>query len=201
MRLGVAGLDVVIGSRDAARAAEVAAGLGDRVRGAGNADAATSAPIVIVSVPWEAHEPTLSSLRAELAGRIVVDMVNPLAFDERGATSLEIPDGSAAEQARRLLPESTVVAGFHHVSAKVLQDAGREGIDTDVLICGDDREAVHRVMELANLLPGARAVDAGPLRLAHQLEGLTAVILSVNRRYRTNAGLTVTDVDLARSRD
>jgi hypothetical protein len=126
-------------------------------------------------------------------------MVNPLEFDGSGPTCIDVPEGSAAEQAQALLPRSTVVSGFHHVSAKLLTDESR-GIDTDVLICGDDAEAKRRVMALADLIPGARAIDAGPLRLSRFLEGLTAVILSVNRQYRTNTGVRMTDLDPGRAR-
>jgi predicted dinucleotide-binding enzyme len=92
-----------------------------------------------------------------------------------------------------------VVSGFHHVSAKLLLDESG-GVDTDILVCGDDAVAKGRVMAIAELLPGARAVDAGPLRLARFLEGLTSVILSVNRHYRTNTGVHLTNLDLSRAR-
>jgi 8-hydroxy-5-deazaflavin:NADPH oxidoreductase len=129
-----------------------------------------------------------------------VDIVNPLQFDKEGPTGIAVAEGSAAEQAAALLPRSTVVSGFHHVSAKLLEDES-SGIDTDVLICGDDRDAKRQVMALADLIPGGRAIDAGPLRLSGFLEGLTAVILSVNRHYRANAGVRLTNVDRARARD
>jgi len=198
LRVARAGTPVVIGSRDASRAVAIAAELagqgGLAITGAANAEAATSASIVMVAVPWDAHETTLRSLEGELAGRIVVDIVNPLRFDAHGPVGLRVPEGSAAEQAQALLPRSTVVSGFHHVSAKLLLDEGG-GVDTDILVCGDDDEAKRRVMDLADGLSGARAIDAGPLRLSGFLEGLTAVILSVNRRYHTNAGIQLTNVE------
>ena len=211
LRFARAGVRVVIGSRDASRAREAAAALGGAgggddgegalpVTGADNAVASRAAEIVFVAVPWEAHAATLRSLVTELAGRIVVDLVNPLEFDQRGPVCVLVPEGSSAEQAQAILPESTVVSGFHHVSAKLLLDESG-GIDTDILVCGDDREAKRRVMALADRIPGARAVDAGPLRLAQFLEGLTAVILSVNRQYRTNTGVHLTNLDVARARD
>jgi len=204
LRFARAGVPVVIGSRDASRAQEIAAALGGGsdlpISGAGNAAASSSAEVVFVAVPWDAHESTLRSLVSELAGRIVVDLVNPLGFDERGPVGLPVAEGSSAEQAQAILPGSTVVSGFHHVSAKLLLDESG-GVDTDILVCGDDRVAKRRVMALADLIPGARAVDAGALRLARFLEGLTSVILSVNRQYRTNAGIHLTNLDLARARD
>jgi len=150
-------------------------------------------------VPWAAHEPTLRALRGELAGRVVVDIVNPIEFDGDGPVGLRVPEGSAAEQAQALLPEATVVSGFHHVSAKLLLDESG-GVDTDIIVCGDDIGAKERVMVLAGAIPGARAVDGGPLRLAQFLEGMTSVLLSINRRYRTTAGVHLTRLDLSRKR-
>ena len=198
LRLSLAGVPVVIGSRDAARAEETAAGLrgigeGAPLSGAANAEAASAAGVVFVAVPWDAHEPTLRSLVAELDGRIVVDLVNPLEFDRSGPVAVPVAEGSAAEQAQAILPGSKVVAGFHHVSAKLLIDL-EGGVDTDILVCGGDADAKREVIALADLLPGCRGVDAGPLRLARHLEGFTAVILSVNRRYRANTGVRVTNL-------
>jgi len=204
LRFARSGVPVVIGSRDAARAREIAAAVGGAsglpVSGADNAAACIAAEVVFVAVPWDAHESTLRALVGELDGRIVVDLVNPLAFDEQGPVGLPVAEGSSAEQAQALLPRSTVVSGFHHVSAKLLLDESG-GVDTDILVCGDDKAAKRRVMALAELIPGARAVDAGALRLARFLEGLTAVILSVNRQYRTNTGVHLTNLDLTRARD
>ena len=203
VRLAQAGVDVVIGSRDGARAVDVAAQTaaeyGVDLRGAANRDAALDAPVVFVAVPWAAHHPTLSGLRDELAGRIVVDLVNPLEFDAAGPFGAPVEEGGAALQAQVLLPGSRVVAGFHHVSAKTLLDAARP-LDEDVLVCGDDTEAKLEVIALADRLPGVRGIDAGPLRLSGVLEPMTAVLLSINRRYRTTAGLRLTEVDVARRR-
>ena len=203
LRLARAGVQVVIGSRDGARAADAAAELGGgpdlALRGAGNAEAAQAAEIVFVAVPWPAHHDTLAGLRSELAGKIVVDVVNPLEFDALGPVAIPVAEGSAAQQAQALLPASVVVAGFHHVSAKTLLDETR-GIDEDVMICGDDEAAKLAVIALADLLPGVRGIDAGPLRLSGLAEGMTAVLLSINKRYRTTTGLRLTDLDPVRRR-
>ena len=203
LRFARGGVPVVIGSRDAARATEIAEGLapGDvlPLSGAANADAASRAAIVLIAVPWEGHERTLRSLEAELAGKLVVDIVNPLEFDDHGPVTIRVAEGSAAEQAHALLPRSTVVAGFHHVSAKHLLDETHE-VDTDVLVCGDDRAAKDRVIALAERIPGVRGLDAGPLRMAHILEDWTTALLSVNRGYRTNAGIRLTELDPSRRR-
>ncbi|MFC6084981.1 NADPH-dependent F420 reductase [Sphaerisporangium aureirubrum] len=194
-RFALAGHQVVIGSRSAGRAEEAAASLGDLpVRGAENAAAAAGADIVIVAVPWDGHRATLESLRSELAGKIVVDCVNPLGFDKQGAYALEVEEGSAAQQAAAVLPDSRVVAAFHHVSAVVLLDPAVDAVDLDVLVLGDDREATGLVQALAARIPGARGVYGGRLRNARQVEALTANLISINRRYKAHAGLRITDV-------
>ena len=191
-RFATAGLDVVIGSRSTDRAAETAAGLGARVTGASNADAAADADVVVVAVPWDGHRELLAELAQVLAGKVVVDCVNPLGFDKQGAFALEVEEGSAAQQAAGLLPESRVVGAFHHVSAVLLEDPELEQVDTDVLVVGDDREATDLVQALADRVPGMRGVYAGRLRNAHQVEALTANLISVNRRYKTHAGVRIT---------
>ncbi|GAA3011247.1 NADPH-dependent F420 reductase [Kitasatospora albolonga] len=193
-RLARAGQQVVIGSRTAERAEGAAAEIGYGVRGADNAACARESDIVIIAVPWDGHAATLAELREELAGKIVVDCVNPLGFDKQGAYALKVEEGSAAQQAAALLPESRVTAAFHHLSAVLLQDRDIERIDTDVLVLGDDREATDLVQALASLIPGMRGIFAGRLRNAHQVEGLVANLISVNRRYKAHAGLRVTDV-------
>jgi|SRR5690606_13652087 len=196
-RLAVAGHPVVIGSRTDQRAhttaAELAAlpGVSAGLRGGSNHEAA-GADLVIVAVPWEGHAATLSALRERLAGRIVVDCVNPLGFDARGPYPLPVPEGSAAEQAAALLPQARVCAAFHHVSAPLLADPALPPLDQDVLVLGDDREAVAVVQALASRLPGVRGIAAGRLRNAGQVEALTANLLAVNRRYRAHAGLRLT---------
>ena len=159
-----------------------------------NSGCARAADLVIVAVPWEGHASLLTELVADLEGKVVVDCVNPLGFDAQGAFALTVPDGSAAQQAARLLPGSRVVGAFHHVSAVLLNDAGTERVDTDVLVVGDDRGATDLVQALADRLPGMRGVYAGRLRNAHQVKALTANLVSVNRRYRAHAGIRVTNV-------
>ncbi|WP_131787049.1 NADPH-dependent F420 reductase [Protofrankia symbiont of Coriaria ruscifolia] len=196
-RLAIAGNRVVLGSRSAERAGDAAAKLsaaGWVVTGADNSAAAAAGDIVIVAVPWDGHGELLASLRSELAGKIVVDCVNPLGFDKGGAFVLPVPEGSAAQQAAALLPDSTVVAAFHHVSAVLLEDETVSEIDTDVLVLGDDQHATDTVAALAGRIAGIRGVYAGRLRNAASVEGLTANLISVNRRYKAHAGLRVTDV-------
>ena len=187
-RLAKAGQKVIIGSRAAA------AELGHGVEGADNAETARRSDIVIVAVPWDGHGKTLESLREELAGKLVVDCVNPLGFDKQGAYALKPEEGSAAQQAAALLPDSRVTAAFHHLSAVLLQDPEIDEIDTDVMVLGEGRADVETVQALAARIPGMRGVFAGRLRNAHQVESLVANLISVNRRYKAHAGLRVTDV-------
>lgn len=197
-RWAAAGVPVVVGSRVAERAAETAADLaeatGGDVRGAANAEAAEAAAVVVLAVPWDGHAELVRSLAEPLAGKVLVDCVNPLGFDKQGAFALPVPEGSAAQQAAALLPDSTVVAAFHHVSAALLDDSAVESVDTDVLVLGDDRDATDLVRALADVVPGMRGVYGGRLRNAHQVEALTANLISINRRYKAHAGIRVTDV-------
>jgi NADPH-dependent F420 reductase len=193
-RLAKAGQKVIIGSRAADRAQAAADELGHGVEGADNAETARRSDVVIVAVPWDGHGKTLESLREELAGKLVVDCVNPLGFDKKGAFALKPEEGSAAEQAAALLPDSRVAAAFHHLSAVLLMDTEIAEIDTDVMVLGEERADVEIVQALAGRIPGMRGVFAGRLRNAHQVESLVANLISVNRRYKAHAGLRVTDV-------
>jgi NADPH-dependent F420 reductase len=194
LRLASAGQSVVIGSRSAERAAASAAELGHGVTGADNEECARASDIVIIAVPYEGHRDLVASLAPVLVGKIVVDCVNPLGFDKQGAYALEVEEGSAAQQAAALLPESTVVGAFHNVSAVVLLDESIVNVDTDVLVLGDERSATDAVQALANRVPGMRGIFAGRLRNARQVEALTANLISVNRRYKAHSGIRVTDV-------
>jgi 8-hydroxy-5-deazaflavin:NADPH oxidoreductase len=197
-RFAAAGHHVVIGSRSTERAEKIAADYADLegsggIVGGSNSEAA-AAELVIVTVPYEGHATLLSSLTNELAGKIVVDCVNPLGFDKRGPFPLPIPAGSAAEEAQQLLPESTVIAAFHHVSAVLLDDPTIDHFDDAVLVLGEDRDAVAVVCDLASAIPGARGIYAGRLRNAGQVEALAANLIAINRRYKTHAGVTITGV-------
>lgn len=197
-RFAAAGHHVVIGSRSTERAEKIAAEYADLedsggIVGGSNSEAA-AAELVIVTVPYEGHATLLSSLTNELAGKIVVDCVNPLGFDKRGPFPLPIPAGSAAEEAQQLLPESTVIAAFHHVSAVLLDDPTIDHFDDAVLVLGEDRDAVAVVCDLASAIPGARGIYAGRLRNAGQVEALAANLIAINRRYKTHAGVTITGV-------
>jgi NADPH-dependent F420 reductase len=193
-RLALAGQPVVIGSRTPLRASQAAAELGHGIRGLGNEEAAAQSDIVIVAVPWDGHADLLRSLRPVLAGKLVVDCVNPLGFDKNGPYPLPVEEGSAAQQAAALLPESTVCGAFHHVSAALLADPAVDRVDLDVLVLGEDRAAVATVQALAGRIAGMRGVYAGRLRNAHQVEAFTANLIAINKRYKAHAGIRITDV-------
>ncbi|MGH3906722.1 MAG: NADPH-dependent F420 reductase [Pseudonocardiaceae bacterium] len=198
-RWAVGGLSVLLGSRDAGRADLAAAALrdrsgSDRVHGADNAGCAATSDLVLVAVPFDGHAALLESLREPLAGKIVIDCVNPLGFDRFGPYPQRVPEGSAAQQAAALLLDSRVTAAFHHVSAVLLDDPEVCSVDTDVLVLGDDREATDLVRALADVIPGVRGIYGGRLRNAGQVEALTANLIAINKRYRAHAGVRITDV-------
>ncbi|MDF3305882.1 NADPH-dependent F420 reductase [Rhodococcus sp. T2V] len=198
-RFAAAGRHVVIGSRSIERAEEAAAevrrraGDGARVSAADNASAAADCPIVLLAVPYQGHRELVSELAPVFAGKLLVSCVNPLGFDKAGAYGLDVEEGSAAEQLRDLVPDATVVAAFHHLSAVTLWE--HEGlVQEDVLVCGDDRTAKDEVARLAVAITGRPGIDGGVLRVARQLEPLTAVLINVNKRYKTHSGLAVNGV-------
>ncbi len=181
LRWARAGHEVVIGSRDAARAAEKALELGE---------AARAGEVAVLTVPYTAHAETLRGVTEALAGRILVDLTVPLQPPK--VTQVHLPPGSsAAMEAQALLgPAVRVVAALHHVSSAHLADPGHT-IDCDVLVCGDDEAARAVVVGLVADL-GLRGLDAGALRNAVALESLTPVLLYLNRKYKTNTGLRIT---------
>jgi 8-hydroxy-5-deazaflavin:NADPH oxidoreductase len=203
LRLARSGHPVVLGSRDASRA-RTAAGelqglLADaRIDGASNEGAAASGEIVLLATPWDESGASIAALADVLAGRLVVSCINPLGFDEQGPHGLAVAEGSAAEQVAALLPASTVTAAFHHLSAPSLADLDKDLSGEDVLVCGDDAAARARVVALAEAVTGRPGLDVGALRQARVLEPFTAVLIAVNKRYRTRAGVLLTHVDVRR---
>jgi 8-hydroxy-5-deazaflavin:NADPH oxidoreductase len=194
LRLALAGHRVLLGSRDRERAVTVVADLlGGRtlpVEGVANRDAAERAEVVFLVFPYDGQATMLPGLATAIGGKVVVDVINPLGWDDAGPDVLDVPEGSAAEQAQALLPDARVVAAFHHAAPRLLADPERQ-VETDVLVAGDDPAARGLVIGLADQIPGCRGVDAGPLRVARQLEGFTAVIVGINRRYRIHAGVRI----------
>nr|WP_218860493.1 NADPH-dependent F420 reductase [Petropleomorpha daqingensis] len=205
VRLAAAGQRILLGSRDAEKCSRIAAEVAERatsaaggaevsVTGGANVDVAGAADLVIVAVPYAGHANIVRELAEPLAGKIVVDCVVPMGWDELGAYAIDVPEGSAAQQAAALLPDSNVVGAFHHLSATLLEDLSKPTLDGDVMVVGDDRAAMDTVQALAGRLPGMRGIYAGRLRNARQVEALTINLVSVNRRYKAHAGIRVTDV-------
>jgi NADPH-dependent F420 reductase len=187
---------VVLGSRSAGRAKEAADEIAARVpegsvRGAANADAAAGADVVVLAVPYDGHDDLVTALAEQLAGKTVISCVNPLGFDKQGPYGLDVPGGSAAETAAALVPSAQLVGAFHHVSAPSLWGEAEYLDHEDVLVCGDDAEAKAVAMELARAVTSRPGVDAGRLRIARQLEPWTAVLISINKRYKTRSGTRI----------
>jgi NADPH-dependent F420 reductase len=198
LRLARAGVPVVIGSRDAGRALEAAGRVGDGADGLVNAEAATRGPIVLLCVPFRSQSETLTNLKNVLQpGQILVDATVPLAAAVSGRATrlLGVPQGSAAEQAREMAPEGVeVVSAFHTVSAPILADLAYE-LDEDILIAGDSRDAKGGVAALVRHIPGLRPVDCGRLEVARHIEGITPLLISVNVRNKTHAGVRLTGLE------
>jgi NADPH-dependent F420 reductase len=186
VRLREAGVDVVIGSRDAGRAAESAAELG--VHGDTNVAAVAGADLAVLAVKADAALDTAAELAGALGSTPLLSVASVLRFSKDGVRP--DPDArSLAERVQDLVP-GPVVAGLHSLAAASL--GGEAPPDEDALVCGDDADAKALALELAAKLVSGRAVDAGPLASARALEGLTAVIVNVNRRYKAHAGVRVT---------
>ena len=211
LRWAAEGVPIVIGSRDSARALQAADHIRKAVQvasqrpasaaapfaeGLTNAEATARATVVVLAVPFTAQAATLRDIRGSLAdGSFLVDATVPLAATIGGKPTrmLGVWQGSAAEQAREIIPAAIpVLAAFHNVSSEALRDLAHP-LDCDVLVCGDDSAAKERLFPLIQLIAGLRPIDAGPLELARIVESLTALLISINRRYKVpHAGLRVT---------
>ena len=205
VRWARAGRSIVIGSRSAERGAEAAERVraavpGADVEGLENPEAARRGPIVFLTVPFRAQSETLQNLAGSLEpGQLLVDSTVPTAAAVSGKATrlLGVWQGSAAEQAQEMVPDGvTVVSALHTVSAPSLAD-GDALLDEDVLVCGASKSDKARIAELVELIPGLRAVNAGPLETARIVEGLTPLLISINARYRSRAGLRVTGLPAA----
>ena len=202
LRLTRAGVPVVIGSRRPESAAEAAERVRAQVAGADvdglvNAEAAPRGPIVLLTVPFRAQSENLTNLREALRpGQVLVDATVPLAAAVSGKATrlLGVPQGSAGQQAQEMAPDDvSVVSALHTVSAATVADLDHE-LDEDVLVAGDDRDAKRAVAELIRRIEGLRPVDCGRLEVARLIEGLTPLLISVNARNKTHAGVRLTGI-------
>jgi NADPH-dependent F420 reductase len=201
--LAAAGTAVTVGSRDAARARELAAQLveawPDRpltIDGAANAEVA-GCDVVVAATPWQALVETMSPLADGLAGKVVICVANALVKEGREMHALIPPRGSVAAELQAALPESLVAAAAHHLPAAALAKLDKP-LEADVLVCSDSAEAKRVTIELVAGVDGLRPLDAGSMASASAVEAFTAVLVTLNMRYRSHstlrlAGLTHTD--------
>jgi NADPH-dependent F420 reductase len=189
IRLASAGYDVIIGSRDATRAEEIATTLLARgegvIRGASN-DVAANCELVVVATPYESAVATVTALRSPLAGKIVISMVNALVREGKELIPLYPPRGSMAAQLAFALPDSTIAGAFHHLPASEMENLD-SGLDADVVIFSDDATARETVAKVVDDMPGLRAVIAGSMSLASAVEAFTAVCISINIRHKAHS--------------
>jgi hypothetical protein len=194
--LAEAGVRVTIGSRDAERATKVAGEVVARwpdsnlpLDGSDNAGAA-EADLVVVATPWDSAVPTARSLREPLAGKVVISMVNALLKEGREMLPLIPPRGSMAAAIQSGVPESMVAAAFHHLPASEMENL-ESGLEADVLVCSDHRDATLATMGLIELMPGLRPLDSGSLSQAAAIEAFTAVCITLNIRHKAHSTLRI----------
>jgi NADPH-dependent F420 reductase len=196
-RFARAGLAVYIGSRSAERgdeaAQEIAALTGKAVSGGTNEEAVHGADLVLLAVPYSGLRDTLTGLATHISDQIVVSTVVPLQFSRARVSVLEVPDGSAAEEAQALLPQARVAAAFHNLSAGHLIDI-EHPIDGDVVVCGDEAGALQATIELANLIEGVRGVNGGPLANSRFVEDMTALLLNINRIHKAETHFKIVGI-------
>ena len=198
IRFALAGEQVLVGSRDEARADEAAKSVlakapGTSVSGLLNEDIPARADIVFITVPYAAQRQTIEPFKGQLDGKIVVDTVSPLIVTDGVASTVSVAEGSAALEAQAVLSEAAVVAAFHTISARELLVPERR-IDSDVLVCADDPEAKGVVMRLAEKIDGVRAVDGGGLENARYVEGLVALLLNMRRLYKARPSIKIVGI-------
>ena len=198
LRFALAGEDVLIGSRDAERAQAAADSVREispsiSIGGGLNAEVAECSDTIVIAVPYSAQKPTLESLTGELSGKLIINVVAPLTFSKGVASAIRVEAGSAALEAREIVPDATHTAAFHNVSAQELLIPDRP-LDTDIVVFGDDADAKSKVIALAEAIKGARGVDGGGLENARYCEDLTALLLNINRIYKAHSMIKIVGI-------
>jgi NADPH-dependent F420 reductase len=192
-RFALAGLDVVIGSRSAERGEDTAKAVlalsGGSVSGGSN-DVAAGADIVVVTLPYAGQAETLPALRDQIGARIVISTVVPMQFQGRQVDMLTPPAGSAAQEVQQLLPDARVVAAFQNMAAHKLLDVDNH-LEGDVIVCSDDKEALRDVISVAQQVPDLRGIDGGPLACSRYVEGITTLLVHINRNYKTETHVRI----------
>ncbi len=204
-RFLLAGEDVIIGSRSAERATAAADKLKDMLASSPSGGAASSGTAqgmeneqavkagdpILITVPFGGQADILALLRDAIGDKLVVDTVVPVKFAKGKISAIPVEEGSAAQQAQRVLPGATVISAFQNLSAETLMDP-QEAVDCSVVVCGDDQEAKNRVIELAEKIEGIRAIDGGGLTNSRYVEDLTTLLLNINRIYKAHSSIKIT---------
>ncbi len=206
INFAAAGHEIIVGSRSQERADQAADGLREALPEGTftpleNVEAAKAAEIAVLSIPWEGIGATVPPMAEALGGKVLISVVNALKFGKSGAMAVqgdELPAQSCAHQIQDLAPEAKVVVAYNNLPAAGLQD--RHHLNADVLVCGKSKEARETVIELTNSLPGCRGLDAGPLANALIIEGTTALIINLNKRYGGEASIAISGLETASAR-
>lgn len=196
-RFASAGMNVIIGSRSTERGQEAANDVlsvsGGSVRGATNEETARESDVLVVTVPYSGLADTLGALVEPIGDKIVISAVVPLQFAKGRVTMLSVEEGSASEQAQRILPQAKVVGAYHNLAAGHLIEVDH-AMEGDVLICGDDADAVRQVIWLSEQIRDLRGVNCGPLSSSHYIEGVTALLININRNYKRESGVKIVGI-------
>lgn len=204
INFAAAGHEIVVGSRSQERAEQAADGLREALPEGTftpleNVPAAEAGDLAVVSIPHEGIDATIPPMADALAGKVVVSVANALRFGKSGAIAEhDVPHGSCGHWIQELAPEAKVVVAYNNLPAAGLQE--RHHLDADVLVCGKSKAAREQVLELTNSIPGTRALDAGPLANALIIEGMTAIIINLNKRYGGEASLSISGLENAPER-
>lgn len=195
-RFARAGFEVLVGSRSAERGEEAATEIRERaggdVRGAANADAA-AADVIVVTVPYSGQADTLSAIKDQLAGKVVISTVVPMVFEAGKVSMIPVEAGSAAEEMQALLPDSKIVGAYQNLAARKLFDVDH-ALDADVIVTSNDREALREVIALTEQIAGLRGVNGGPLSCSHYVEAITTLLVHINRNYKTETTVKISGI-------
>ena len=200
LRLALAGESIVLGSRDGERASTAATELTDMAKGqtsidgTDNLNAAKQADVIFLTVPYDAQRALLEQLKHIIDGKIIINVIAPMVFQRGvGASAVEVPAGSAAQESQELLPSSVIVSAFQNVSAEELLDQS-VNVEGDVIICSDNEEAKARAFDLTNKIPSLRPIDGGALANSKYVEQITPLLVNINRIYKIHSGIHVVGI-------
>jgi NADPH-dependent F420 reductase len=200
LRMAMAGENIIIGSREQEKGKLSADSLTNlvgqnqntgHISGGSNKSAAQKSDVVFIAVPYPGHKKTLTDLKDHLHGKIIINVVVPLSFNKGRAISQIVPEGSVAEQSQEILKDSPVVGAFHNISAEDLLIPNKS-IDSDVIVCSDDKPSQKYVMDLAQKIKGLRAIDGGVLSNSRYVEDFTAILININKIYKTHSSIKIT---------